>query len=1291
MDDPFSTSGSASTVTTSISSNSNMSPSKASTSYTIMSPRAFSSSPLLPDLLQKGSPGTTTSSHTTLQAAANTSHRRQSSLSSSIGQPVTSMTIASPSSIMRPVSPPTPAPSPQPDLGMSTHTEDGLAHGISSVASSSTPAHPSSVIMSHSGSAALGEPGTPVSPGTEDAQGLAWGNPNVHIHPSHFNLQDVGSYVDPQVQAAFFASQFIQYIVDHFPRLNGPERRTLFTSLLPHMTGEDLLHLSELISPYLRRDFLSELPAEIALKILTYIDDPKDLVRASRVSKTWRSLVADEQNWKLMLQKYNGGEWAEARPAPSSKPAAGATSPTSDKDAYNRQLGNQARAQSINTRISNVISPTARTHLPANLSHLPSEHLASIAQASVSRIQEYRPSQYPAQNTFYGIYPGAQDPNSFTHTLPPVASTSAAPGLATRGRTTATAPSEGPEVEDEDVNRFLDENQTPLAERVRRNKGKGRARRQEESAGLARDLSATGFADEGQIPSGASSGTVGLVPLDQNIAQRGSSAGGLHGLGVLPPRAGSIRGNSAFPSQASPSAAAVLASQQLQQSTQQHRWPPSGTVRTPFAPVPFLAPQDLSGHLQRMSLASSTLPIHAPFPNAGSAHPGAFTSSSTVSSAVSPSATFQPAYASPAQPNAHIPSQIPAPSGTLGAPNIIATVHASPIFSRSAPGVLPAQAHSAPQPSRIRVAKSRNPFGTAQTNLSYTAQYQNDTKQSASFSASSKPFSYKTQFKKAYLTESNWLKGPGRVLSRQTCTDDGVVTSLGFDNEWIIVGMATNQIHVFDAKTGAYVQQLVGHSLGVWCLVLVSKGGQRLDKDGKKVRSPDMEGHTIPEVFKQAETPYSGSEDEEETDSDEDGDVQDSPTTGRAGTTHLRAAGMERMRSASARPADRESFFQEASDSLASSPDILGPHQGSPQASEPTPSSFKSRRLSSAAPCRNRTKRRNKRPSSFCGIPSSGPSDSAQDGPSSSSSRSVPRPSGFPFGGEGGNISPQQAAACGTAQGWGQPGAVAVSGGCDRDVRVWDVASGRCIHVLRGHLSTVRCLKVLDGRPIAVSGSRDNTLRVWDIERGVLLHVLSGHQHSVRCIEISGNKVVSGSYDATCKIWDVDTGECLHTLQGHQHQIYAVAFDGNRVASGSLDSTVRIWSAKTGECLALLQGHTSLVGQLQLTDSLLVTGGSDGRVIVFSLSTFECLHRLCAHDNSVTCLQFNDRFMVTGGNDGRVKLWDRPTGKLIRDLAEPCEAVWRVTFREDKFVLLCKRGNRTIMEVRTFAPFEEEL
>lgn len=85
------------------------------------------------------------------------------------------------------------------------------------------------------------------------------------------------------------------------------------------------------------------------------------------------------------------------------------------------------------------------------------------------------------------------------------------------------------------------------------------------------------------------------------------------------------------------------------------------------------------------------------------------------------------------------------------------------------------------------------------------------------------------------------------------------------------------------------------------------------------------------------------------------------------------------------------------------------------------------------------------------------------------------------------------------------------------------IVTSRCLYVLPGHTSTIRCLKVLEGRPIAVSGSRDSTLRVWDIEQGLEKHVLHGHTHSVRAVEVHGNRAVSGSYDTTCRLWNVDT------------------------------------------------------------------------------------------------------------------------------------------------------------------------
>lgn len=73
-----------------------------------------------------------------------------------------------------------------------------------------------------------------------------------------------------------------------------------------------------------------------------------------------------------------------------------------------------------------------------------------------------------------------------------------------------------------------------------------------------------------------------------------------------------------------------------------------------------------------------------------------------------------------------------------------------------------------------------------------------------------------------------------------------------------------------------------------------------------------------------------------------------------------------------------------------------------------------------------------------------------------------------------------------------------------------------------------------------VSGSRDATLRVWDINTGACLHVLVGHLAAVRCVQYDGRLVVSGAYDYMVKVWNPKNQECLHTLQGHTNRVYSL-------------------------------------------------------------------------------------------------------------------------------------------------------
>lgn len=85
----------------------------------------------------------------------------------------------------------------------------------------------------------------------------------------------------------------------------GPaSRKRYLVSLLNDCTPSELLFVSQTIAPMLRRDFLAELPPEIALHILSFVDDPKTLARASQVSKQWHDLVQDEWLWKTMCGTY---------------------------------------------------------------------------------------------------------------------------------------------------------------------------------------------------------------------------------------------------------------------------------------------------------------------------------------------------------------------------------------------------------------------------------------------------------------------------------------------------------------------------------------------------------------------------------------------------------------------------------------------------------------------------------------------------------------------------------------------------------------------------------------------------------------------------------------------------------------------------------------------------------------------------------------------------------------------------------------------------------------------------
>jgi len=90
---------------------------------------------------------------------------------------------------------------------------------------------------------------------------------------------------------------------------NSAMRRHFLSSVLSSCTPFELLFISQAINLLLKRDFLYSLPPELALYILTFIDEPRTLIRASLVSKHWRTVARDESVWKRMCQIYGFDDW----------------------------------------------------------------------------------------------------------------------------------------------------------------------------------------------------------------------------------------------------------------------------------------------------------------------------------------------------------------------------------------------------------------------------------------------------------------------------------------------------------------------------------------------------------------------------------------------------------------------------------------------------------------------------------------------------------------------------------------------------------------------------------------------------------------------------------------------------------------------------------------------------------------------------------------------------------------------------------------------------------------------
>lgn len=162
-----------------------------------------------------------------------------------------------------------------------------------------------------------------------------------------------------------------------------------------------------------------------------------------------------------------------------------------------------------------------------------------------------------------------------------------------------------------------------------------------------------------------------------------------------------------------------------------------------------------------------------------------------------------------------------------------------------------------------------------------------------------------------------------------------------------------------------------------------------------------------------------------------------------------------------------------------------------------------------------------------------------------------------------------------------------VSGGRDRQMKLWDLTAKKLLHRFDCE-QPIESIAWAD-KSIAC-GFSDGSIAIWHSETLERLRTLTPHTAAVEAIAISGDTLISSSWDRSLQVRHLHTGGLQQSLTGHLLPVVSIAVQNQQFASGSHDGTIRLW--RDGQLQDLLKGHEATVSAIAFHDGL-VSGSQD--------------------------------------------------------------------------------------------------
>ena len=170
---------------------------------------------------------------------------------------------------------------------------------------------------------------------------------------------------------------------------------------------------------------------------------------------------------------------------------------------------------------------------------------------------------------------------------------------------------------------------------------------------------------------------------------------------------------------------------------------------------------------------------------------------------------------------------------------------------------------------------------------------------------------------------------------------------------------------------------------------------------------------------------------------------------------------------------------------------------------------------------------------------------------------------------------------------------------------IWNVKTGKVLHQLRGHKSSVTSLACSDTEEVLATGGSDGKIMIWQLLSGKVLRTIPKAGGTIGSMCFLKDKLYSIGDKGVISCWNWRGGKIVTRLpsQGERLQTIAILPQKQMLLAGGYDAKIRLWDLKREKVVKTFQDHGQTVWRLAASpaEKLFASFGMDSRVLIWKI------------------------------------------------------------------------------------------